>query len=96
MFEPQAERRVKLGLLIGEIIRSENLTLDQERVKRMIEEFAESYEDPQEVIDFYANDREQRAGIENAVLEDQVVDWILGQAKVEDESISFDDLMAQK
>lgn len=96
VFEPQAERRVKLGLLIGEIIRRENLSVDQERVKSTIAEFAESYEDPQEVIDFYDNDRDQRAGIENVVLEEQVVEWVLDKAAVEDESQGFDDLMGQQ
>lgn len=96
MFEPQAERRVKLGLLIGEIIRKENLAVDQDRVKDTIAEFAESYEDPQEVVDFYSSDREQRAGVENIVLEEQVVEWVLEQASVEDEPKAFDDLMGQQ
>ena len=96
MFEPQAERRVSLGLLIGDIVRKQEIKVDADRVRKTVEAFAASYENPQEVVDYYMNDREQRSGVENLVLEDQVVDWLLDQAQVEDENQSFDELMDSK
>jgi trigger factor len=93
MFEPQAERRVALGLLIGEIIRGQELRVDAERVRSTVEDLASSYENPQEVVDYYLSDKNQRAAIENLVLEDQVVDWVLDQAQVEDEPQTFEALM---
>jgi trigger factor len=96
MFEPQATRRVHLGLLVAEIIKSQGLTVDQERVRETIAEAAESYEDPQEVIDFYMQDQSARAGVENTVLENQVVDWVLGQVQVQDDDTTFEALMENK
>lgn len=93
MFEPQAQRRVSLGLLIGEIIRGQELKVDPERVRGTVEELASSYENPQEVVEYYLGDKNQRAAIENLVLEDQVVDWVLGQVQVEDEPQTFEALM---
>ena len=96
MFEAQAERRVSLGLLVGDIVRKQEIKVDAERVRSTIEEFATSYENPDEVISYYLNDREQRGGVENLVLEDQVVDWLLEQAQVEDERQSLDEVMNSK
>lgn len=96
MFEPQAERRVSLGLLIGDIVRNHKIEVDAGRVRNTIEEFAVSYENPNEVVNYYMNDREKRSGVENLVLEDQVIDWVLEQARVEDENHSFDDVMENK
>jgi len=93
MFESQAERRVKLGMLLSELIREQNLQVDRNRVRQLIEEFAASYESPEEVISYYYNDKEQLAAVENRVLEDQVVDWILDKADVSEESRSFDEVM---
>ncbi|WP_456380384.1 trigger factor [Thiolapillus sp.] len=93
MFEPQAERRVKLGLLIGEIMRKSEIEIDQTRVDETIAEQSSTFEDPQEIIDWYKENAQARASVENAVLEDQVVDLILEQAKVEDEQLSFDELL---
>ena len=66
---------------------------DAERVRRTIEEQASSYEQPQEVIDWYYNSREHLSAVESVVMEDQVVDWVVGQAQVEDEKMSFESLM---
>jgi len=93
LFENQARRRVALGLILGEVIRENKIELDSERVRARVEQFAQSYEDPQEVIDYYIKDKKQLASIENVVLEDQVVDWIIEQVKVEDSESAFDDLM---
>jgi trigger factor len=89
LFEEQAKRRVSLGLVIGEIIKQHQIELDRERVRSTIEEFAASYEDSDEVIKHYLANRNQMAAIENVVLEDQVVDWVLAQVEVSDEQSSF-------
>ena len=96
LFREQAERSVKLGVLVGKILEDAKLTVDQERVKAFIEETAQSYEDPQEVVDFFSNDQQQRSQIEAVVLEDQVVDYILQNAAVTDESISYQDLLKEQ
>ncbi|WP_457668923.1 trigger factor [Thiolapillus sp.] len=93
VFEPQAERRVKLGLLVGEIMRKNEIEVDQGRVDEAIAEQASTFEDPQEIIDWYKENAQARSSVENVVLEDQVVDLILDQAKVEDEQLSFDELL---
>ncbi|MET0104596.1 MAG: trigger factor [Sedimenticola sp.] len=94
LFEDQAKRRVTLGLVIGEVIKENNIELDADRVRERVEQFAQSYEKPQEVIDYYYGNKQQLAAIENVVLEDQVVDWVLEQAKVEDAPAAFAELMA--
>lgn len=94
LFEDQALRAVRLGILVGRVIDSQNLTVDQNRVEEFIKEAAESYEDPNEVIEYYTNDKEQRAGIESVVLEDQVVDYLLSQGKVTEKEVKYQDLLA--
>jgi trigger factor len=93
VFEPQAERRVALGLLVGKLIDEQNVQADADRVRAMVEEFTQSYENPQEVVDYYMGNKEQLAPIENLVVEEQVVEWVLEQANVEEEQASFADLM---
>lgn len=93
LFEDQAKKRVSLGLLIAEIIRENEIKLDEGRVRAKVEQFAASYERPQEVIDHYYGDKQQLSAVENVVLEEQVVDWILEQAKVEDSPSTFDAVM---
>ncbi len=67
--------------------------MDPARVREKVEEFAQSYEDPQEVINYYYNNQNQLASVENVVLEDQVVDWVLDHAKIEESESGFDQLM---
>ncbi len=93
LFEDQAKKRVTLGLIIAEVLSSNNIELDEARVRQKIEQFAQSYEDPQQVIDYYYSNKEQLSGIQNLVLEDQVVDWVLDQVKVEDAVKGFDEVM---
>ena len=93
VFEPQAERRVKLGLLVGELIRSNEMEVDQTRVDEAIAEQAATFEDPDEVINWYKENPQARSSVENVVMEDQVVDLILEKARVEDEHLSFDELL---
>ena len=94
LFEDQALRAVRLGVLVSQIIEKQKLEVNQERVTAFIADAAENYEDPQEVIDYYTNDKKQRAGVEAVVLEDQVVDYIVSQAKVSEKTVKYQDLLA--
>ncbi len=96
IFEPQAERRIKLGLIVGEIIRGNEIEVDQARVDEAIAEQAATFEEPQEIIDWYANNPQARSSVENVVMVDQAVEWVLEKAKVEDENLSFDELVNPK
>lgn len=93
LFREKAERSVKLGVLVSKIITDANLTVDQDRVKATITEMAESYEDPSEVIEYYTNDKQQRAQVEAVTLEDQVVDHILAGAKVTEVAVDYTELL---
>lgn len=93
LFEDRARRRVALGLVIGEIIKRNGIQLDESRVTRTIEDIAASYEDPQEVIDWYRSNPEAMNGVRTLVLEEQVADWVLDQADVKERDVSFDELM---
>jgi trigger factor len=92
-FRQQAERRVALGLLLGDIIQKQKLEADPVRVRNLLEQMASTYDDPAAVIKWYYEDDERLNEVRTAVLEDQVVDWLMSQAKVTEQSISFDDLM---
>lgn len=96
LFEEQATKSVKLGVLISKILEDSKLEVDQERVKAYIEEMASSYEDPQDVIEYFSNDPQQRQQIEAVVLEDQVVDYILNQAKVTDVTVTYQELLQEQ
>ncbi len=89
LFEKEATKRVRLGLLVAEVIKKNGIKLDEDRLQSTIEDMASTYEDPQQVIEFYAGNRQQRRAVENLVLEDQVVDWILGEGQVEDVQKTF-------
>ncbi|MCE3252323.1 MAG: trigger factor [Cellvibrio sp.] len=93
MFQDEASRRVTLGLIVGEIVKSAKLKPDAKRVKTMIEEIASTYQEPKEVVDYYSGNQELMAGVESAVLEDQVVDHILSQAKVSDVETNYDEII---
>lgn len=93
MFEEQARTRVSLGLLLAEIIKSNDIKPDPERVRKRIETIASTYEDPSEVINWYYGDRSRLSEVETTVLEDQVVEWILERARVSDEPSSFDGIL---
>lgn len=91
LFEAQAKQRVSVGLLVGELIQSKELKADADRVRATIEEMAESYQEPQEVIDYYYGNQEQLAQVEALVLEDQVVDLLLESAKVSAVAVSYEE-----
>jgi trigger factor len=84
MFTSQAEKRVALGLLVNSIVEQNEIKVDDDRVKTMIHDMASSYEDPEQVINFYYNNQQQLGQIQNVVLEDQVIDLIVAGANVTD------------
>jgi len=93
MFKEQAERRVALGLIVGEVVKDAAIDVDAERVRGMVTELASTYQEPEEVVNYYYNNQQLLAGVESAVLEDQVVDYILGKAKVTDVVATYDEVI---
>jgi len=96
LFEQQARRRVNLGLILGEVVRAHNLYAKPEQVRGLVEEQAQSYERPEEVVKWFYAEPERLRDIESAALEDNVVAWALGVAKVVDRTVDFDDLMGKQ
>ncbi len=94
LFRDEATRRVQLGLLVSEVIRNEKIELDQSLVDATIEEMAVAYEQPEQVRDYYRQNRQARASVESMVLEDQVVAHILERARVTEKEVGFTDLMS--
>jgi trigger factor len=93
LFEEEARRRVKLGLVIGEIVRREDMKPEEGRVSRALEDLSANYDDPQQVIDYYRSNQQAMLNVESLVLEDQLVDWVLDKAKIEEVSKDFDSVM---
>lgn len=96
IFEAQANRRVALGLLLDHIAREQKLVAGEERVRALVDEFAQSYEDPAEVVDWYYQDPVRLKEVQALVMEETVVDWLLAQAQVSDEPITLEKLMGNK
>ena len=96
LFAPEAERRVRLGLLLGEVVRSNNLQSRPDQIRKLVEEIAQSYEKPQDVINWYLSDRKRLAELETVALEDNVTNWVLQRAKVVETPVEFDELMGHK
>ncbi len=95
VFRPQAERRVRLGLVVAELVKANNLQATMDQIKAHVEELAASYEKPAEVSRWYFSDQKRLAEVEAIVLENNVTDYVMSQAKVVDKAITFDELMAQ-
>ncbi|MCM2340243.1 trigger factor [Rhodoferax sp.] len=95
VFRPQAERRVRLGLVVAELVRANNLQATMDQLKAHIQELAASYEKPAEVERWYFSDNNRLAEVEAIVLENNVTDFVLSKAKVSEKAVSFDELMAQ-
>ena len=93
LFTAQADRRVRLGLILAEMVKTNGLQATAEQVKAHVDDFAHAYEDPQQVIKYYYRDRNRLAEVEALVLEENVVTYVLGKAKVTEKSIAFDELM---
>lgn len=96
MFEEQATRRVKLGLIIGGVIKAKELKADDNDIDAQLQEMASVYEQPEEVINWYKEDKSRLSQIEQLVLEQKVVDSVLAEAKVEEKETTFKEIMNQK
>ena len=95
VFRPQAERRVRLGLVVAELVKTNKLQATIDQIKAHVDELAASYEKPAEVSRWYFSDQNRLAEVEAIVLENNVTEFVLSQAKVVDKTIAFDELMAQ-
>lgn len=95
-FEEQARRRVVLGMLIREIVRQQGLRADPQQIRDRVEFLASSYENTEEVVRWYYADRERLANVEQLVLEDQVVDWVVSRVRVRDEPTTFEALLKER
>jgi trigger factor len=95
IFRPQAERRVRLGLAVAELVRANELHAKAEQIKSHIDELAASYEKPAEVVRWYYGDNKRMGEVESIVIENNVTNFILSKAKISEKSITFDELMAQ-
>ena len=95
IFKPQAERRVRLGLVVAELVRNNNLQAKPEQLQAHIEEMSQSYEKPAEVMRWYLTDRQRMAEVEAVVIENNVTEFVLGRVKVIDKVLPFDELMTQ-
>ncbi|WP_317929219.1 trigger factor [Halioxenophilus sp. WMMB6] len=93
MFTEQAKRRVSLGLIVGEIVKQQEIKTDGDKVKAMVEEIASTYQEPEEVVTYYYSNQQLLSGIESVVLEDQVVDLLLSQSNVTEKSSSYEDVL---
>lgn len=92
-FEPEARRRVSIGLVLNDLVRREGIKAEPEQVRAMVEEYAQSYEKPDEVVRWYYQSPERIREVEAVVLENNVVTWVLGRAQVSDRDTPFDELM---
>lgn len=95
IFLPQAERRVRLGLVVAELVKANNLDATPEQLKAHVDELAASYEKPEDVVRWYFGDRQRLAEVEAVVIENNVTEFVLGKAKVNDKAVSFEELMGQ-
>jgi len=95
-FAENAKRRVTLGLILAEVVKTENLQAKPEQVRAMVEDMAASYEQPEEVIRWYYAQPQRLSDVEGVAIESNVVEWVLGKAKVTDKAVAFDELMSQQ
>ncbi|MCE2680783.1 MAG: trigger factor [Burkholderiales bacterium] len=96
LFKDQAERRVRLGLIVSDLVKAQNLQAKPEQIRAYIEEVSQGYENPMEIMQYYFADRSRIAEVEAIVLEENVVDWALSQVKVNVTNLSFEELMGNK
>ena len=95
LFQKQAQRRVNLGLIMAEMVKTYDLHAKPEQVRALVEDFAQSYENPAEMVKWYYSSKERLNEAESAVLEDNVVAWVLEKAKVVEKVVNFDELMGK-
>jgi len=96
MFSEQAQKRVKIGLIVSAIVDKNSLEADAEKVREAIEEMASTYQTPEEVINYYYSNEQQLSQIQNMVLEEQIVDFVLESAKVTDKTVSYDEAVKRE
>ena len=96
MFSEQAQKRVKIGLIVSAIVDKNSLAADAEKVRETIEEMASTYQEPEEVINYYYSNEQQLSQIQNMVLEGQIVDFVLDSAKVTDKTVSYDEAVKRE
>ncbi len=94
-FEGDARRRVSLGLLVNEIVRGNEIRLEQQRLQEALQQIAAGYEQPQQIVQYYLQNRELMRSLEVQVMEDQVTEWLAERAKVTDKPMTFDQLMGR-
>jgi trigger factor len=92
-FEPEARKRVTLGLVVAEVVRQNGLQAKQEQIKSVVQDYAESYEKPDEVVRWYYQSADRLREVESLVLEDNVVQWVLSKVNTVDKPADFDELM---
>ncbi len=93
LFQEQAERRVRVGLVLGEVIKANEIKADDAKVQEIITAMAAAYEDPAEVVAYYNDNPQMLESVRNLAIEDQAIELILSQAQVTDKQVSFDELM---
>lgn len=93
MFRDQAERRVRLGLIVAELVKENELHAKPEQIRAHVENLASSYEDPQEVVRWYYGDQQRLSQVESIVIENNVADYVFEKARVTDKALGFDELM---
>ena len=93
LFEDQAKRRVALGLIVAEVVKRFDLAAKPEQVRKLVEEHADSYEQPTEVVKWFYTQPDRLAEFEGLAVEENVIDWVLKQARVVDKPVAFDELM---
>jgi trigger factor len=95
-FTDRALPRVRMGLILAALVEQENLVATEAQMDARIAEMAETYQHPEEVVQWYKQDAQRLGGIESEVLEQNVVDWVLARAKVTEKTIDFDEIMGQQ
>lgn len=95
LFKDQAERRVKLGLVLAELVKENKLEAKPEQIRAEVEEFAKSYEDPKEVVRWYYSNKQRLSEMEAYVVESNVVEFVMSRAKVTDKTVGFEELAGQ-
>ena len=95
-FENQAKRRVALGLILDEIVAKNDIKVDAGHVRSVIEDIAKSYEQPEDVVNWYYAEKNRLNDVQQMVLEDSAIDWVVGQANVNEESFSFIEVMEKQ
>jgi trigger factor len=93
LFKDEAERRVRIGLVLGEVIKQADLKVDEVRVNALIDNAAAAYEDPQEVVDYYKNNQQLMDNMRNVAMEEQAIELVVEKAKVTEKQVAFDEIM---